>query len=422
MLSGCGGSDSSGTDSTPVPVPVPVPEPVQTLTLKTETENQCVEATPYADATLVFHNENGDVIEQIPGKSDGLFSVSIPAAAKHVSILGKTKYIWDRVIEGDEITTFLDVQSGDLGIVRFVDYSVKNNCGCRDVELDAEALLVNYSGHLIGKSGLSKLDINRTQVSTEICSSDNNILGIQLVSADYKTSSVALIDMTGKSEYQLEEADFSHQGIRIIAAPNMETLSSLFTAYKLKTNPSLAKESIEKLHSPFIYPSIDGYAEFLATGNLDNARFTVKTRVTDNADISTLLPLNFNESNKHLKTEISQAVLGNTYPISYDFSSLDDKVSQFRFALDYYNESNSSVYWKIYGGASGSLPDLQFPTTSKRLSQINIVAPSVGITAYQQAYDLQALRAAIAKRQHSSNWQASSPLETSRGIHFTIQN
>lgn len=416
LLSACGGSDN--TPETDIQL-----NPTPTLTVKAEVENQCGEISPYSNATLVFHNENGDAIKEISGVENGKFSVPIPQDAKHASLIGKTRYKLQEIKEEDKITTFLDIQSGDLGIVRFTDTSIENNCGCRELVVNIEGLYQFYPNHLIGASSLSTLNSHTTSIEAEVCSSDNNMLAIQLVSNDYKTANVALIDMTGRSEYQLKVTDFNHLGNKLTVTTDLQPPSSQLSAYQLKSNPSVGTAPITRLHSRFIFPSLGEYTEFQATGIVyGGSRYFIKGRLPDNGNISTLSPISFNAENRHLQVEIGQALTGKAYPISYDFSSMDSLLSEYRFTVHYYKDNRESSVWNILGGISGSIPDFQLKISGDRFSQIELVSPVMGVIAYAQAYDLQTLRDAIAQRQQSANWKVSSPLETSRALLFTIQN
>ncbi|WP_155734502.1 hypothetical protein [Pseudoalteromonas luteoviolacea] len=82
MLAGCGGSSESSTDNKPN-LPVVQEKPKLTFHVKTRTDCGTI---PYPNASVVFHDADGNAMAAYMTDSVGFFSQDVPAGAEHASV------------------------------------------------------------------------------------------------------------------------------------------------------------------------------------------------------------------------------------------------------------------------------------------------------------------------------------------------
>ncbi|WP_155732780.1 hypothetical protein [Pseudoalteromonas luteoviolacea] len=368
MLAGCGGSSESSTDNKPN---LPVVQEKPKLTFHVKTRTDCG-TTPYPNASVVFHDADGNAMAAYMTDSVGFFSQDVPAGAEHASVLGVEDYGNNRMGTGDtgkvrKIHTALEISEGaQLETIEFFD--VTGSCPCQDVTVDFSELAVTHSDYIISKFGSGVIE--GYQDSTSACG-HNPKLYYSISQPGYDMGKLAVIDVPkASSSVVVTGSDFAHDSVNVptvhFAEKSRVHVNGLDSVgEKILLNYDYASEysnlkiypSLSSINELLNYKSVLTYPEELPVihswgviAHLDNEGKTNEFA----------LP----EAQFELAGELTKAVLmqeqGDVY--TYNFTGIDARLQHATVVLNFelLGSPYKNLKWFVAGGLNSAIPKLTF--------------------------------------------------------------
>ncbi|MBQ4812904.1 hypothetical protein J8M20_16205 [Pseudoalteromonas luteoviolacea] len=365
ILAGCGSSSDSASENKPS-ISAGEEKPKLTLNVKTRTDCGTI---PYPNASVVFHDTDGNVVATHKTDNVGFFSQDIPAGALHASVIGVEDYGPSRMGASDvgkirKIHTALDISEGaQLETIEFFDAS--GSCPCRDITVDLSELAVTHSDYKVSREEGVGFDGYKGSVS--VCG-HNPKLYYSISLPGYDMSKLAVIDVpAASSSVVITGSDFVHDSVRV-------PTSHLADKSKVSVN---GRDSYgEKILSNFddagehtvfkIYPSLSNINELYNYKSAANYPAVIHSwgviTYLDNEGKTNEFELP--EARLELASELNKAVLmqeqGDAY--AYNFTGFDMRLQQATVTLNF--ELLGSPYkklkWIVAGGLNYEIPKLTF--------------------------------------------------------------
>ncbi|OCQ22923.1 hypothetical protein A7985_02900 [Pseudoalteromonas luteoviolacea] len=368
ILAGCGGSSDRASENKPS-ISAGEEQPKLTFNVKTRTDCGTI---PYPNASVVFHDTDGNVLATHKTDSVGFFSQDIPAGALHASVIGVEDYGYNRLGTGDKgkirkIHTALDISEGaQLETIEFFDAS--GSCPCRDITVDLSELAVTHSDYKVSREDGVGFDGYKGSVS--VCG-HNPKLYYSISLSGYDMSKLAVIDVpAASSSVVITESDFVHDSVRVPTA-HLADKSKVSVngrdsyGEKILSNFDDAGEhtvfkiypSLSNINELFNYKSTVSYPEELPVihswgviTHLDNEGKTNEF----------VLP----EAQFELASELTKAVLmqeqGDVY--AYNFEGFDTRLQEATviFNFELLGSPYKKLKWIVAGGLNSEIPKLTF--------------------------------------------------------------
>lgn len=394
ILTACGGGDDSsdsadngGSSGGNVPQ----------ITLNTVSTNWCGIEKPKAGVDVFVHNNAGDIIAQYVTDSNGALTADWPGNARHLTLTANNQSYYK---EQPTLTVIsnVDVEAGDQGITHFWDDNDQVSCDCKQVEFSVQSLIADApDSQLYLGSQRYELTPFSTSPKVEWCDGAGPI-DVQLVAADGQSSLAGSIDLADKTEYTLSLDDFIHQGVavdyvnpydaRVLYARSFEGWSNYSQDDLVFVYPTLTNSS-------YVWPVRIGqeYVGNLTADSYSSARHRVNSEGKTSAIMLWDPADGFSDAVYALFNEISTGKA----PYQYDFNSTSN-VAMAHMTLSG-ELDNGDAEWTIWGGASGSMPDLKLPTAlDTKFDSLYSVRLQIGIRGYGFEQPLSTWRMLLAER------------------------
>ncbi len=407
VLTACGGGDSANVDgggSSGGSSGGNVPQ----ITLNTIVGNKCGIEQPKSGVKVFVHNNAGDVINEYQTDSEGALTADWPNNAKHLTLAANNYYYSYNDMPTLRVFSNVDVESGDQGIIYFTDNRDQDDCNCKQVEFPIQSLIASAPDSILYLSGKSyELTPFTSSPSIEWCDGAGPI-DIQLISADGQSSLGGSIDLSSKSEYVLNVTDFPHEGVAVdyvnpYSARPLYALS--FEGWRNHSQDSLV----------FIYPSLSNQSyvwpaqmgqEYIGNTTADSYSSALHQVTAEGKTSSIELwdPANgFADSVYSLFNEISTGQA----PYQYDFSNVSTDIGLTHMTLSG-DTGDGSAEWIIWGGVSGSMPDLKLPTDlNAKFDSLYSPRLQIGVRGYGSEKPLSEWRKLLAERSRMGEGEVS---------------
>ena len=394
ILTACGGGDDSsdsadngGSSGGNVPQ----------ITLNTVSTNWCGIEKPKAGVDVFVHNNAGDIIAQYVTDSNGALTADWPGNARHLTLTANNQSYYK---EQPTLTVIsnVDVEAGDQGITHFWDDNDQVSCDCKQVEFSVQSLIADApDSQLYLGSQRYELTPFSTSPKVEWCDGAGPI-DVQLVAADGQSSLAGSIDLADKTEYTLSLDDFIHQGVavdyvnpydaRVLYARSFEGWSNYSQDDLVFVYPTLTNSS-------YVWPVRIGqeYVGNLTADSYSSARHRVNSEGKTSAIMLWDPADGFSDAVYALFNEISTGKA----PYQYDFNSTSN-VAMAHMTLSG-ELDNGDAEWTIWGGASGSMPDLKLPTAlDTKFDSLYSARLQIGVRGYGLEQSLSTWRMLLAER------------------------
>lgn len=412
MLSGCGGGTSTDVAKNPVPN-TSSGSTTDKFMLDAVRYNQCYIETAYQGVDVIFHDAQGNVVGANKTDSNGHFEAILPNTVKHVSVAG-TKIFTDNdptlVIQ-----TYLDIQNIDIGKVRYIDSSDKNNCDCHTVTLDLSELNITAPEHYLTSNYLLRETLSNSGKQSETiehCDATGP-LDLLLTSPDQSEVSAAYIDLTNINELTLTRAHFEHQGVLVYAEKPDDVYTFESRAFTNNTYKFRNGTSINRNEALFIFPNINTTNLLLAYSHqvdyenglrVDTSRYA-REPIALSGDVDFLEVPELNEDFNNAVFSLVNEVAFNEAPYDFDFSYISSFMDGAELEIQWSNSDSSKVYWSILGGTSGTIPDFDIgDLTLSNDDQIIDMQLVVYLYGYGLHLNLNESRKKLAQRSRLENF------------------
>ncbi|ABV88708.1 hypothetical protein [Shewanella pealeana] len=382
-----GSSDNGGSSSGNVPK----------ITLNTVVSNWCGIEKPKSGVDVFVHNNAGDIIAEYVTDGDGALTADWPSNAKHLTLTANNQSYY-KDLPTLTVISNVAVEAGDQGITHFWDDNDQAGCDCKYVEFPVQSLITDAPDSMLYLGGTShELTPFTSSLSVEWCDGAGPI-DVQLVAADGQSSLAGSIDLADKTEYTLSMSDFTHEGVavdyvnpydaRILYARSFEGWTNFSQDDLVFVYPTLTDSS-------YVWPARMGqeYVGNVAADSYSSARH----RVNSEGKTSPIMlwdPANgYSDAVYALFSEISTGKA----PYDYDFRGVSN------VALTHMTLSgdldNGDAEWTIWGGASGSMPDLKLPAAlDARFDSLYYARLQIGVRGYGSEKPLSEWRKLLVER------------------------
>ncbi|KID56748.1 hypothetical protein JF50_12625 [Pseudoalteromonas luteoviolacea] len=358
-LAGCGGSSSDPQDNNPV-VTKPDAQPTLTLNVKKRTECGLV---AYPNASIVFHDDNGQVVASHSSDSSGYFSQQIPAGAKHASIIGMENNGGFENFR--KIYTKLDISSGaDFTTIEFQDLSAY--CKCKEIDVDLSALKVTHSRFRVSRSNGG--DIQDYQDVVKVCGNDEKVY-YTIDQPGYGSSLLAVIDLPeGVNTITVNGSDFVHHSADL-STSQFEQKSKVYLSAVDKIGNHFFQDfdfSVEGGVNLKMYPT--GFAEHELSNyqsilfHYEGLPVAISNGVTLRFDkVDQIGELTFPIASTELAQQLTVAIssLEQGDAVSYDFTGLDTRIQSAAWEFSF-DTSKYPIKWHVSGALVSELPSFSF--------------------------------------------------------------
>ncbi|GIU18976.1 hypothetical protein TUM4261_40430 [Shewanella sp. c952] len=400
ILTACGGgSDSSGNGEASG-------ENVPQVTLNTVLSNKCGIEIPKSGVDVFVHNNAGDIIAEYVTNSAGALTVDWPSNARHITLTAENNIYYKDQPERIVHST-VDVEAGDLGVTYFRDDSNEEGCNCKQVEFPVQSLIADAPDSILYLGGNSYELMPLTSIpAIEWCDGAGPI-DVQLVAADGQSSLAGSIDLSNQTQYTLGLSDFNHEGVAVdyVNPDNARYLYALsFEGWRNYSQNDLVFVYPTLTNKSYVWPAI--YGQEYVGNKLAKTYNSARHLVTSEGTTSPILlwdPTNgFVDSVNALLAEISTGQA----PYQYDFTSVGD-VAMTHLTLSG-DTDDGHAEWAIWGGASGSMPDLKLPSAlDAKFDSLNLPNLRIGVRGYDSVKTLSEWRKLIAERNRMTEYQIS---------------
>ncbi|PKH62461.1 hypothetical protein CXF83_19195 [Shewanella sp. Choline-02u-19] len=399
ILTACGGGDdSSGSAENGGASGGNEPQ----ITLNTVVNNKCGIETPKSGVNVFVHNNAGDIIAEYVTNSAGALTADWPSNAKHITLTAENHIYYKDQPELKVMST-VDVEAGDLGVTYFRDDNNEEGCNCKQVEFPVQSLIADAPDSMLYLGGNSfELMPFASNPKVEWCDGTGPI-DVQLVAADGHSSLAGSIDLSNQTQYTLGLSDFTHEGVAVdyVNPNNARYLYALsFDGWRNFSQNDLVFVYPTLTIKSYVWPAV--YGQEYVRNKLAESYSSARHLVTSEGTTSPVMlwdPANgFADSVNALLAEISTGQA----PYQYDFTSVGD------VALTHMTLSGSTddghAEWAIWGGASGSMPDLKLPTAlDAKFDSLNLPNLRIGIRGYDSVKPLNEWRRLLADRNHMTD-------------------
>ncbi|MGS0689417.1 hypothetical protein [Shewanella sp. 0m-4] len=405
VLTACGGGgdDSSGSTGNGGSSGGNVPQ----ITLNTVVDNQCGIEQPKSGVKVFVHNNTGDIIAEYVTDADGALTADWPSNAKHITLTADNQYYY-KDLPTLKVISNVNVEAGDLGITYFRDDNNDEGCNCKQVEFPVQSLIEDAPDSLLylGGSSYELTPFTRSPL-IEWCDGVGPI-DVQLIAADGQSSLGGSIDLTDKTQYTLNMSDFTQQGVvvdyvnpydaRILYARSFEGWTNYSQNDPVFVYPTLTNSS-------YVWPARMGQ-EYI--GNVTaNSYSSARHLVTSEGKTSPIMlwdPANgFSDAVYSLFSEISTGQA----PYQYDFSNVSTDIALTHMSLSG-DIDNGDAEWIIWGGVSGSMPDIKLPADlDAKFDSLNYPRLQIGVRGYGSEKPLSEWRKLLAERSRMADGQLS---------------
>ena len=394
VLTACGGGDdSSGSAGNGGSAGGNIPQ----ITLNTVTSNWCGIETPKAGVDVFVHNNAGDLIAEYITDSNGALTADWPSNAKHLTLTANNQsYYKDQPTL--TVISHVDVEAGDQGVKHFWDDNDRTGCDCNNVEFPVQSLVADAPDSKLYLGGSSyELTPFSSSPTVEWCDGAGPI-DVQLVAADGQSSLGGSIDLTNKTEYALSLTDFTHEGVavdyvnpydaRILYARSFEGWTNYSQDDLVFVYPTLTNSS-------YVWPARMGQEH---VGNVTADSYSsARHRVASDGTTSPIMmwdPANgYSDAVYALFNEIATGKA----PYQYDFTGVSN-VALTHMSL-FGDLDNGDAEWVIWGGASGSMPDLKLPTAlDAKFDSLYSARLQIGVRGYGSEKPLSEWRKLLVER------------------------
>ncbi|AOT09121.1 hypothetical protein [Pseudoalteromonas luteoviolacea] len=391
-LAGCGSSSKDEGNPAVVEKPTPVIPPVsKKIELKTVFEG-CAGEEPKSNVNIVFHDALGAVVAQGASNAEGIFEGSIPADAKHISIVDTD--IKESLHYQGRVVTHMDIEDGlNLGKFNLSAPEAYQGCDvpavspCFALRVDYTEIKSVYPNHSVISQQGDILDLHKPEnlVSvpghTEIQSCDDHeAFQFALVSPDGTVAKAARVK---PSQYitpltvELKREDFIYDGVAVDTShfefggdnshPELGGDTSIMSYVKVDREifPYDRVFSASTTAMQFIFPDLAESHHYRAVLSEqieinDYSVYTVhssRSTITDTGQLHFEVPIALAKS---IDAEFLSGSLNNSFSFDFDFSNLDERLQTVNWAFYPKNDAGEVIRWSIASDKSGTIPRFQF--------------------------------------------------------------
>ncbi|MCL1137697.1 hypothetical protein [Shewanella pneumatophori] len=398
VLTACGGGDSSSDSggnngSSGGSSDGSAPQ----ITLNTVTSNWCGIEKPKAGVDVFVHNSTGDIIAEYVTDSSGGLTADWPSNAKHLTLTANNQSYYND-LPTLTVISHVDVEAGDQGITYFWDDNDQAGCDCKYVDFPVQSLIADAPDSRLYLGGSSyELTAFSSSPTVEWCDGAGT-MDVQLIAADGQSSLGGSIDLTNKTEYPLSLNDFTHEGVAVdyVNPYDARILYALsFDGWRNYSQDDLVFVYPTLTNKSYVWPARYGQ-EYIGNATADSYS-SARHLVTAEGETSPIMlwdPANgYSDAVYALFNEISTGKA----PYQYDFTGISN-VAMTHMTLSG-DIDNGDAEWTIWGGASGSMPDLKLPTAlDAKFDSLYSARLQIGVRGYGSEKPLSEWRKLLVER------------------------
>lgn len=386
ILSGCGGGGGSSSSDTGANTGQP---PAQTINIQAYSYNSCGITSPATDALVVFHAQNGSIINVANADSAGKIEAEVPSGTHHLSTIN-----WRTNSNGQtqpDIASYLNSTAEGLTTIYGRDDSNSQNCGCKSIYIDTASLSSQNGGTNITVNGTT--DPSHFH-EAQWCHGETGTYSLEVIAKDLPQPRAAIIEVN--------IADYRGGDIYTFDAATLDgeqNLSQPFSFLGLGDADSFASfaetnsgrvlwNSMSTLYDLHFFPGLypNNFGGYFAFDDLtEYGRYSSHER--NRIDSANNVQLSYRSDAIGFQQYAAQLLLsvaeGNT-GISYNFAPYNNNDSEVIFSV--FGENN--LYIDIYGPLQGTIPDLRFPNeVEQKVGQSEVYGLSIMTFGYGSQMD-----------------------------------